>query len=227
MSQAPFAVGALVVAIVLADSLNPSTVAPAVALAIQENGARRAAAFAAGVGGVSLLGGLILVAGPGEAIMAALPHPGHVLKEIGELALGLVLLALAAAAWLGRKRMAASLAGSEEKRSRGAGTAAALALGAGIMAIELPTAFPYFGAIAAIVGTRSSVLAQMLLVVLFNLALILPLLVIVGVRLAAGDRAAGRLERMRGAIARGAGTVLAVVLGAGGVALVAVGLGIF
>ena len=62
---------------------------------------------------------------------------------------------------------------------------------------------------------------------LFNLAFVLPLMAIVAVRVAAGDRAAPRLERFRQRVARYAGTVLAVLLGAGGAALIAVGLGLF
>src|SRR4051794_9526471 len=103
MADATLAVGGLVATIGFADSINPTTVAPSMALAIQEDGARRAAAFAGGVLLVSLLGGAVMVAGPGEAIMAALPHPGAALKQVGELALGLILLVLAVLAWLGRR----------------------------------------------------------------------------------------------------------------------------
>jgi cytochrome c biogenesis protein CcdA len=226
MSEPLLATGALVVTIGLADSLNPSTVAPAVALAIQEHGARRAAAFTAGVGLVSLAGGVVLVAGPGEAILAAIPHPAHTVKHIGEVAFGIVLLALAALAWAGRHRLARGLAQSDEDEARRSGTGAVFGLGAGIMALELPTAFPYFAAIAAIVGTGAPMASQLLLVVLFNLAFVLPLLAIVAVRGIAGDRAGAELACLRDGVARNAGLALALVLSAGGLALVAVGLGV-
>lgn len=229
MSEPLLATGALVVTIGLADSLNPSTVAPAVALAIQEHGARRAAAFTAGVGLVSLAGGVVLVAGPGEAILAAIPQPADTVKHIGEVAFGVVLLVLAALAWAGRHRLARSLAQSDQDEDEGArrsGTGTAFGLGAGIMALELPTAFPYFAAIAAIVGTGAPVASQLLLVVLFNVAFVLPLLAIVAVRAIAGDRAAAQLARLRDGVARHAGMALALVLSAGGLALVAVGLGV-
>jgi cytochrome c biogenesis protein CcdA len=219
------AAGAVVLAIGLADSVNPSTVAPAIALAVREDGARQAAMFTLGVAAVSLLGGAVLVAGPGQAILAAIPHPGAGFKKIAEIGVGALLLALAAAAWIGRHRIARSVSGTGERGVRGAGAAAAFGLGAGIMAVELPTAFPYFGAIAAIVGTGASLPAQLLLVLLFNVAFVLPLVAIVAVRLIAGDRAADRLERFRNWLARHAGTALGVVLGAGGVALLAFGLG--
>jgi len=222
MSEPLLATGALVVTIGLADSLNPSTVAPAVALAIGEHGARRAAAFTAGVGLVSLAGGVVLVAGPGEAILAAMPHPGESVKHVGEVLFGVVLLVLAALAWAGRHRLARSLSQSDEddREQRRTGIGAVFGLGAGIMALELPTAFPYFAAIAAIVGTGAPVGSQLLLVVLFNLVFVAPLLAIVAVR------AIEKLARLRDGVARNAGTVLALVLGAGGLALIAVGLGV-
>jgi cytochrome c biogenesis protein CcdA len=230
MSEPLLATGALVVTIALADSLNPTTVAPAVALAIQEHGARRAAAFTAGVGLVSLAGGLVLVAGPGEAILAAIPHPGERVKHVGEVLFGVVLLVLAGLAWAGRHRLARSLSQSgdeDDREQRRTGLGAVFGLGAGIMALELPTAFPYFAAIAAIVGTGAPVGSQLLLVVLFNLVFVAPLLAIVAVRAIAGDRATDKLARLRDGVARNAGMVLALVLTAAGLALIAVGLGVF
>jgi cytochrome c biogenesis protein CcdA len=223
MADDALAVGAIVLTIGLADSLNPSTLAPATALAIQADGARRAAAFAAGVAATSLTAGLIFVAGPGEAIMSALPHPGRRLRELGELALGLVLLTLAAAAWLGRRRLERAFTGAERARTRRAGLAAPFGLGAAIMAVELPTALPYFAALAAIIGSSAALPAQLLLVVAFNVAFMLPLLAIVALRFAAGDRAGARLERFRTVLARYAGALLAALLAAAGVVLVGLG----
>src|SRR5690242_5158251 len=119
MANAVLPAVALVMTIGLADSLNPTTVAPATALALREDGARRAAAFTAGVAVVSLLGGLLLVAGPGQAIIAAIPHPSARVKRIGEIVVGIVLLGLALTAWLARGRIARRMAGSGERRGRG------------------------------------------------------------------------------------------------------------
>jgi cytochrome c biogenesis protein CcdA len=224
MADSVLAVAGLVVTIGLADAMNPSTVGPASALAIQPDGARRAAAFTAGVAGTSLAAGLVLVAGPGAAIMAALPHPGPRVRDLAEIALGVVLLALALAAWLGRHRLARALAAPEEGRTRRAGLAAPLGVGAAIMAVELPTAFPYFGALAAIVGSKAPLPTQLLLVVAFNAAFVLPLLAIVAVRIAAGERGGGRLERFRLVLARYAGIVLAGLLAVAGLVLVGLGL---
>jgi cytochrome c biogenesis protein CcdA len=215
---------AVVVMVGVADSVNPSTVAPTMALAMQRDGARRAAAFTAGVAAVSVAAGALLVAGPGEAILSAIPHPGQRLRHVAEVGAGVVLLALAVASWLGRRRLAARLGSSSDRTDRGRGLGGAFGLGAGIMAVEMPTAFPYFGAVAAIVGTGAPLSAQLLLVLAFNVAFVAPLLGIVVLRARAGERAAARLERARDVLARRAGALLAGLLGAGGVALIVVGL---
>ena len=52
-------------------------------------------------------------------------------------------------------------------------------LGASITAVELPTAFPYFAAIAAIVGADLDAVGDLLLLLLFNVCFVLPLIGIV------------------------------------------------
>jgi cytochrome c biogenesis protein CcdA len=54
---------------------------------------------------------------------------------------------------------------------------------------KLPTAVPYFAVIAAIVGSSASVPLEIGLVVLYNVAFVLPLLAILAVLLLAGERA--------------------------------------
>ena len=88
------------------------------------------------------------------------------------------------------------------------GAAGAAGLGAGIMLAELPTAVPYFAALAAIVRSSAALVTQLELVALFNLAFILPLLAILGVRLLAGPRSERLLQLTRGALDRYVGVVL-------------------
>src|SRR4051794_2702565 len=218
------ATGGLVATIGLADAVNPSTVGPAMALAIQEDGARRTFAFAAGVALVSFAAGAGLVAGPGGAVMHAIPHPSKFVKEVSEEVLGIALLALAVLAWLGRHRLARTIAEAGAGKASGAGLGTAFGLGAGIMAIELPTAFAYFGAMSAIIATRATLPGQILLVLVFNLVVILPLLIIGVVRRVVGEGASDVLERLRDRFARLAGPVLAALLGAAGLALIIAGL---
>lgn len=213
----------VMVSVGLADGLNPSTVAPALVMATAEDAVARLLAFTFGVFVVSTAGGVVLLLGPGHALHNAIPHPGPDVKGLLEAGLGMVLLALAAVSWLTRDRLRRRLSPGDERRAS-TGRLSALALGAGIMAVELPTALPYFGAIAAIVEARVGRVRGLLLVLAYNIAFVAPLLAIVAIRATAGDEARGRLEALRDRLARHAGAILAGLLGAGGLALLATGL---
>lgn len=213
----------LVASVGLADSANPSTLAPALVLVAQPRGARSLTLFTLGVFGVSLAGGLVLLIGPGQLILSALPHPDAHTKAVVEVAGGALLLLLAAVTWLGRERLAARLAESREdnpdRAERGA-----LALGAGIMAVELPTALPYFAAIAAILASKFSLAAQIFLVVLYNVAFVAPLLALILVRKVAGQKASARIERAGAWLHRNGPAAIAVLLALIGVVVAIVGL---
>jgi len=211
----------LVVSIGLTDSLNPTTVAPAVFLATERHAATRIASFTLGVFAVSFTGGLLVVIGPGQLLLDALPHPGPHAKHIAELIGGAILLALAVALWVGRHHVAKRISRSTK---RGGGIGAAFGLGAGIMAVELPTALPYFAAIAAIVASDAALSAQVLLLLVFNVAFVTPLLAILAIRTLAGDRASRTLERLGGWLRRQAATFVAALLGLLGAAAIAVGM---
>jgi cytochrome c biogenesis protein CcdA len=208
------ALALLVVSIGLADAINPSTVAPALYLALGRHAVRSLLGFTAGVFGVYLAGGILLTLGPGRAI----PHPSAELKHIVELALGGAMIIFAVALWLTRSHIARRLAG-EERRIRGS----AALLGATIMAAELPTAFPYFAAIAAIVASGHGPVTDILLLVLFNVAFVSPLLAITAVRARAGPRGEARLDALRLWLVRRAPVLLPVVLLVVAVALLLVG----
>jgi cytochrome c biogenesis protein CcdA len=216
------ALAVLVATIGLADSLNPSTLGPALVIATGEGAVPRLVAFTAGVFAVSLAGGLVLTLGPGHVLLGALPHPSPHVKHIAEIAGGGVLLGLGVAAWLSRGRLARDLTSDRDGRT-GAGVPSALGLGAGIMALELPTAVPYFAAVAAILGAHVATTGQVILVGLYNVAFVLPLMLIIGVRVWAGHEAAGILERMHQWLGRHAGAILASVLAAAGAGLLGLG----
>jgi len=182
------ALALLVLSIGVADSINPSTVAPALYLALDRDGVRRLAGFTAGVFGVYFAGGVVLTLGP----LSAVPDPGATVKHLIELGLGAGTLVFAAGLWLTRAHVARRLA-REERRIR----RSSFLLGATIMAVELPTAFPYFAAITAIVASGRGRATEVLLLVLFNLAFVAPLVAVLAVRAAAGTRGEVRLERVR------------------------------
>jgi cytochrome c biogenesis protein CcdA len=209
----------LVVSVGLADSLNPSTVVPALVYALGANGRRDVAAFTAGVFATSTAGGLVLVFGPGQALLAIVSHPRPRIVHAVEAGAGLVLLAVAVFLWVKRADVARRLARQRVRRERGA-----LLLGVAIMATELPTALPYFGTLVAIVEGAHSNLARLLLVGLYNIVFVAPLLVLLAVLAASGERGAAIAAEARIQLVRRAPVLVPVVLGLLGVALAAFGL---
>jgi cytochrome c biogenesis protein CcdA len=209
---------ALVVTVGLLDSVNPSTVGPALYLATQPRSGRGVGAFTVGVFAISLLGGLILTLGPGYAIVAALPRPGTQTIAVAELSLGAACALVATVLWRVRSRLARRIRRDERRAA-----SSPLVLGAAIMAIELPTAFPYFAVIAAIVGTEQHVVMQIALLVLFNTIFVAPLLAITAVRHLLHHRMDPSLVRLRDAIDRHAPVLLSALFALVAVALLAIG----
>jgi cytochrome c biogenesis protein CcdA len=183
---------AVVLVIAAVDCLNPSTIAPSLYLATAPAAVRKLVSFTAGVFAVNALGGLVILLGPGQALVTLIPHPDPHARHLFELFLGLALLPLAGVLWLRRVRVADRIARSQERVDR-----SAFLLGAGIMAAELLTAFPYFAAIAAIAASRTSVVTEIGLLGVFNLVFVAPLLAVTAVRLLAGERGRGILTRWR------------------------------
>ena len=163
---------ALVVSIGIADSVNPTTIAPALYLAGDQNAKRKVIQFTVAVFAVYFLGGAAIALGPGQLVLALVPHPGHHLSYVLEVVAGVAMLTAAAFLWGYRDRLGGKQTMAEFRVD---GRSSAL-LGATITAVELPTAFPYFAAIAAIVGSGYDILRQVFLLVLFNVCFILPLL---------------------------------------------------
>jgi cytochrome c biogenesis protein CcdA len=212
------ALALLITSIGLVDSLNPSTVVPALYLASGPAPARRALEFALGVVSVNLVGGIVLLYGPGRLAIDALPDPGRRATHLIELGLGACALIAALAVWLRRSRVERWSA-----RSSGPGNRAALMSGVVIAAVELPTAVPYFAAIAAVGEARVRVVFAVALLALFNLAFIAPVLAIALLGRVAGGAATGGIERFRQGILTHLGGGLAVLLLLLGLGLLGVG----
>ena len=177
-------VALIVLFIGIADSLNPTTVGPALYLATTRHARRQVAEFAVGIFAVNLIGGALIALGPGQLLLALVPHPSPLAKHLVEVAVGAAIGIAAAILWSRRRELAA-----RALPATGGRTGAGAVLGAGIALVELPTAFPYFAAIAAIVASGAPLGEQIVLLILFNLAFIAPVLVVLVVVVALGARA--------------------------------------
>ena len=96
-------------------------------------------------------------------------------------------------------------------------------LGATITIVELPTAFPYFAVIAAIVGSGLGPARQLFLVLIFNVCFVLPLLAIVAVLTFGGERTDRLLAVGRDFLQRRWPVVLSVVAVVAGVFVIGLG----
>jgi cytochrome c biogenesis protein CcdA len=209
----------LVISIGIADSLNPTTIAPALYLAAGDKARTSVIEFTASVFAVYFLGGALIAIGPGELLRSLAPHLPRTVLYTVEVVAGVALLISAALLWHNRERLCArGLPAVNPKRK------SSVLLGATITAVELPTAFPYFAAIAAILASNLGAPRQLFLLFLFNVCFVLPLIGIIVVLTFAGPRSERLLSAGRRFLERRWPHTLAVVLGL--VGLIALLLGV-
>jgi cytochrome c biogenesis protein CcdA len=183
---------ALVVTVALGDSLNPSTIGPALFIASGERARIALFEFTLAVFVVHFAGGAILLLGPGHLLLSLVNKLAPTTRDALELAAGLALLLAGTVIWHQRYRLAQKKLPSPNPRRK-----SSILVGATIIAIELPTAFPYFAALTAILGATDDTPAQLSLLAVYNLCFILPLIGVLITLLLAGDRADERLTRAR------------------------------
>ncbi len=208
----------LVVSIGLADSLNPTTIAPALYLASGERARARLIQFTLGVLVVYFVGGALIALGPGQLLLSLVPKPDAEDRHVIEIVVGAAMLIASALLWRNRERLAQRKIPEAPRQGKSSAW-----LGATITAIELPTAFPYFAAIAAIVGSGLGPARQLGLLVLFNLCFILPLVVMVITLWVAGDRASALLGSVREYMHRRWPVIVSVLLLLAGIFVILLG----
>lgn len=208
----------LVLSIGLADSLNPTTVGPALYLASGEAGRRSVIQFTVGVFVVYFLGGAILAVGPGQLLLQFVPRPSPAVTNTIQIAAGAGLIGAATLLWHHRGGLAGRDLPDVSKRGRSSAM-----LGASITALEFPTAFPYFTVIAALIGSGMGPARQLALLLVFNLCFVLPLIGVVVVLSTAGEGAERILGRARRSLEVRWPHVLATLLMLAGVFVLALG----
>jgi cytochrome c biogenesis protein CcdA len=167
---------------------------------------------------VYLAGGALIAIGPGQILREAVSdvHVERTIRHVAEIVAGVVLIVAALIVWHRRGRLARRGLPQANPETR-----SSVWLGAGITAVELPTAFPYFAAIAAIVGSGFGPINQLVALIVFNVCFVLPLIAIIATLVFAGDNAERILARWRGFLQRRWPAVLAgLILVVGLVALV-------
>jgi cytochrome c biogenesis protein CcdA len=174
-----------VVAIGLADCINPSLIGGELFVATGEHPLRKTTAFTAAALLVTFVFGLALALGLGDLILSLAPKPGRTVKYALIAFAGLVLVVVGAVVWIRRKTLVRT---NQSNDQPGSHRPAAL-MGAGIAGLELLTAFPYFAAIAMIAGSGVSDVGKLSLLVLYCVIYTLPLIAITVVIAIMGERA--------------------------------------
>jgi cytochrome c biogenesis protein CcdA len=174
-----------VVAIALADSVNPSLIGGELFVATGEHPRRQTTAFTAAALVVTFAFGFALALGLGDLILSLVPKPGRTVKYGLFVLAGIVLIVGGAVVWI-RRRSLVSTKQSDDQPER---HRPAALMGAGIAGVELLTAFPYFAAIAMIVGSSVSDLGKLSLLLLYCVIYTLPLIAIAIVIAVMGERA--------------------------------------
>jgi cytochrome c biogenesis protein CcdA len=208
----------LAISIGLADSLNPSTIVPALYLATGEHPRERVLEFTVGVFAVYFIGGAAIALGPGSLLLSFVPHPSHTARYVIEVIAGAAILIAGIVLWLHRGRL-----GERKPPDISAGGRGTWLLGATITIVELPTAFPYFAVIAAIVGSGLNPVRQLFLLLIFNVCFVSPLLAIVAVLTFGGSRTDRLLAAGRDFLQRRWPVVLSVVAVIAGLVVIALG----
>lgn len=211
------------VAIALPDSLNPTLIVGAVYLALGGHPFRRTLAFTLAAFAVTLAGGLVVALGLGDLILSLLPKLSRTLKYELLTALGMALMGGGAVIWWRRRSLAETEPPSRQERT-GRGGGSAWLVGAGIAGVELLTAFPYFAAIAMVVGSSGSRGGKLFLLILYNLVYVLPLIAIVVACGVTGEQGARRLAPVGDWLAMRWPSVVAPLVLAAGVGLTAYGI---
>jgi cytochrome c biogenesis protein CcdA len=209
-----------VVVIAAPDSLNPSLIVAAVFLTLGANPVRRSLVFTITAFAVTLAGGLAIALGLGDLILSLLPKPSRTVKYDVIAVVGVLVMCGGAVLWWRRDALVSEPSDSHREPAEGG---SAVLLGAGIAGVELLTAFPYFAAIAMVLGSSVSAPGKLFLLVLYNLIYVLPLIAIVVVRATMGERGAELLVPISEWIETHWPVVAAPVAGVAGAALTAYG----
>jgi cytochrome c biogenesis protein CcdA len=208
-----------VASIGLADSINPVTIAVALYLASTKEAVRRLAGYIAGVFATYTFGGLLLLYGPASLLRLVTHGVDPKIGRTIAIVAGIIAIAFAIVVWLRRAKLV-----EHGVPDRALKPGSAFALGSVMTVVDLPTAFPLFIVVGAVVHQDYGRLQEGLLMVLYGITYVIPLLAILALRAAGGERGERWLNALRERVQRWAPAALSILSGLIGVALLGFGI---
>lgn len=200
----------VVIAVLDSTSMVPIALVPLAAMLAGKHPYAGALALVAGIGLAYLLAGVVLLLGVSQLFdlldayfQRVWFQPNH-LELILQIVIGAVLLVLA---W----RLVRARSDAAPPQPQVTGLAGAFSLGVLITLVGLPGAVPYVGAIDQILRADVDLAAAGLLLLAYNLAFLVPLLLLVGAR-AAFPKQSGKVLDVVGDILARWGTRAVIVL---------------
>jgi cytochrome c biogenesis protein CcdA len=193
-------------ALALVDSINPSAIVVTLYLLSRERAQSQVAVYIAAIFLTYLTLGATMVLGF-DAMLASL-------KTAGDGRLGLVVQGVIGLAMLLYAIRAPAAAGRVRPVEPGASTYAALAfLGVTVTAMELPTAVPYFGAIALLTAADLPLSRWLPMLVVYNAIFVLPPVLLLAGHIIFGKRMDARYADLRERLQAGARETMFWILG--------------
>lgn len=203
-------------ALALADSINPSAIAVTLYLLGRQRAPARVVVYIVAIFVTYLTLGTVMMSGVEALLPSVRTLTGGRLGYIVQSLIGLGMLVYAL--------RAPTTATSGPPVEPHAATYAALALlGVTITAMELPTAVPYFGAIALLTAAHLRAAEWLLLLVVYNAIFVLPPLLLLLGHILAGRRLEARYADLRERLQTGAHTTVLWILGLVGGGLLVTG----
>jgi cytochrome c biogenesis protein CcdA len=198
-------------ALALVDSINPSAIAVTLYLLSRQRVAVQVTIYVTAIFLTYLTLGVVMMLG----LDTLLPS----LTIIGEGRLGFIVQGVVGLAMLVYAIRAPAAATSARAEPRATTFAALAALGVTVTVMELPTAVPYFGAIALLTAADLSFTRWLPLLILYNAIFVLPPVLLLAGHLALGARLDARYAALRERLQAGAHETMLWILALAGGAL--------
>jgi cytochrome c biogenesis protein CcdA len=193
-------------ALALVDSINPSAIAITLLLLSRQRARTQVAVYVATIFLTYLAFGAMLVLGVDAVLPTRQTLDGGRLEWIVQGVLGLAMLVYAIAA----PKTARATAPAEPRAST---VAALVVLGVTVTALELPTAMPYFGAVAMITAADLAPMQWLPLLVTYNVVFVLPPLLLLLGHMLLGERVAARYTTLRDRLRQSAHETMLWIMG--------------